>query len=156
MRVGTEPARAVLQRSRHPKTAESRRRARRGGVWARRFNGAAIRRRRRVVARAQATTRHQGFNGAAIRRRRRGFGEAGDVATRLGASTEPPSEDGGERSTVADGACPVCMLQRSRHPKTAERTGYRQQFVDLLNASTEPPSEDGGETRPSGTTWPTA
>ena len=86
------------------------------------------------------------------------------------ASTEPPSEDGGERKpcsaarradivlqrsrhpktaerwiALARGA-ELSPLQRSRHPKTAERGRLLPQLPEPRRASTEPPSEDGGET----------
>src|SRR5208282_3016159 len=61
------------------------------------------------------------------------------------ASTEPPSEDGGESKLATDVNELGSRLQRSRRPKTAERD-RRQRFPGRHRvASTEPPSEDGGE-----------
>src|SRR6185437_11250224 len=86
------------------------------------------------------------------------------------ASTEPPSEDGGEPRDLMTAERPRGALQRSRRPKTAERLsipsarpllrasfngaavrrrrrGDEVQSVagPVAPASTEPPSEDGGE-----------
>ena len=137
-----------LQRSRRPKTAESSRHARRARRAQRRFNGAAVRRRRRVEARLRS------------------------VAVRSHASTEPPSEDGGELAAASSTdragsrrfngaavrrrrrAAPrprasssgSSQLQRSRRPKTAERLSRSSaEVLGDRHASTEPPSEDGGE-----------
>ena len=88
---------------------------------------------------------HRRFNGAAIRRRRRD-GEAARLAHVLvKASTEPPSEDGGEGESQRSIAKRFGVLQRSRHPKTAESIAGGESGSHLSRASTEPPSEDGGE-----------
>ena len=85
------------------------------------FNGAAIRRRRRAVLPPSSHQLATRFNGAAIRRRRRASCSCSTIATHQSASTEPPSEDGGELVEL-DKAWSRCFaLQRSRHPKTAER-----------------------------------
>jgi len=160
----------MLQRSRRPKTAESSTRSCSGWPSSCSFNGAAVRRRRRVP--------HQVVGGVDLER----------------ASTEPPSEDGGEaivnkrdpqevallqrsrrpktaerahdhgaaerRTRCFNGAAVRrrrrvhpdfgedkrrTVLQRSRRPKTAERRGRHQGRRRGHQASTEPPSEDGGE-----------
>src|SRR6185437_7500787 len=145
------PRSRALQRSRRPKTAES-------------LRSRSSRRRRRPC-----------FNGAAVRRRRRGHPGASERGCRRVASTEPPSEDGGELGAglgvdersdasteppsedggeAAGGRCaaaPTCALQRSRRPKTAESRWAVGQHRRADVASTEPPSEDGGE-RVGGTT----
>jgi len=61
------------------------------------------------------------------------------------ASTEPPSEDGGERAALALRRPARCLLQRSRRPKTAESRDRLAMPATDWRASTEPPSEDGGE-----------
>ena len=137
---------AALQRSRHPKTAERRSSRALVAASAECFNGAAIRRRRRAqrksatssfvrrlqrsrhpktaesgTSRACTSLARRRFNGAAIRRRRRGVQGAAALRRRAAASTEPPSEDGGERTTPRASPRASPRLQRSRHPKTAER-----------------------------------
>jgi len=131
------------------------------------FNGAAVRRRRREGGRNQSAEVSTGFNGAAVRRRRRVGGGAQKAESRRVASTEPPSEDGGETESRPS-LTAISLLQRSRRPKTAESTCVflcsrriarfngaavrRRRRVRKTSpclwdqvASTEPPSEDGGE-----------
>ncbi len=61
------------------------------------FNGAAVRRRRRGGRGRGASQRSsRSFNGAAVRRRRRVLEPLHESRRALLASTEPPSEDGGE------------------------------------------------------------
>src|SRR6185437_4849984 len=67
----SSPSRRSLQRSRRPKTAESRRRRPIGGRASACFNGAAVRRRRRATSPGRSAAWRRGFNGAAVRRRRR-------------------------------------------------------------------------------------
>jgi len=62
------------------------------------------------------------FNGAAVRRRRRAVTDRG-LSLDLGASTEPPSEDGGEVGRLVRITMHLAALQRSRRPKTAESLG---------------------------------
>ena len=85
-----------------------------------RFNGAAVRRRRRGLAGPRSGARSPCFNGAAVRRRRRAPPRAGRRRRGTSASTEPPSEDGGEGSRLWIGRILDNLLQRSRRPKTAE------------------------------------
>ena len=136
----------VLQRSRHPKTAESPQATVQAAFGDPSFNGAAIRRRRRGVPVAEPDLLgSERFNGAAIRRRRRAQRGRGARGIRGGASTEPPSEDGGENAQVITGFAGFIPLQRSRHPKTAESLSGDPDRLGRAPASTEPPSEDGGE-----------
>ena len=88
---------AWLQRSRRPKTAESRLVAGAGG-W-----GKSPLQRSRRPKTAESARRLRAhptgagrFNGAAVRRRRRGPRPSTDRHLVVAASTEPPSEDGGE------------------------------------------------------------
>ena len=122
---GPEPFGGVmLQRSRRPKTAESRRHAEgaqsRSAVRAR-FNGAAVRRRRRG-----APTPERPYLAGTLQRSRRPKTAESPVERAVTArhgrrSTEPPSEDGGERLRRRSvGAPSAAKLQRSRRPKTAE------------------------------------
>ena len=94
---GWRPSLRSLQRSRRPKTAES----------STTFFVAIV-----AVLR---------FNGAAVRRRRRAGPDRLPAVPCPLASTEPPSEDGGERREDNPPARGGLGLQRSRRPKTAER-----------------------------------
>ena len=159
----------LLQRSRRPKTAERPPGGSPLGRWSPRFNGAAVRRRRRVIAGIDragevrvASTEPPSEDGGEQSRRSapRAHRPASteppsedggeEPATRRplpdpNASTEPPSEDGGETELQVMNPVALDLLQRSRRPKTAERFEAGKLRERLSKASTEPPSEDGGE-----------
>src|SRR5690606_19710240 len=107
-----------LQWGRLPKEAETARRAL-GTEGPARFNGAASRRRRRLLVLVLEAVEALGFNGAASRRRRR---RAHGLATAAGvqhASMGPPPEGGGDVK-LAGVAEPSARLQWGRLPKEAE------------------------------------
>ena len=164
-----QPA-AMLQRSRGPKTAE---RCRATGIPSAGdlgFNGAAVRRPRRVFglpfrwASYDPLQRSRGpktaerpalveaarpalrrFNGAAVRRPRRAARRGRREWARYPASTEPRSEDRGESLRAVPSATCLTTLQRSRGPKTAESGSRQSRQGKRQAASTEPRSEDRGE-----------
>ena len=105
-----------LQRSRHPKTAESRNGRMLGAHGAR-------------AASTEPPSEDGGETPAVL------LGHA-----QYHASTEPPSEDGGELGAAALQSLGALALQRSRHPKTAERCTGRtmKERTPMLQRSRHP------------------
>ena len=170
-----DPARArtSLQRSRRPKTAESSRRFVVESPACRGFNGAAVRRRRRgcpsrrarrlLIAALQRSRRPKTAErpqsigstapGSACASTEPPSEDGGELvaahARRVDeprASTEPPSEDGGEPPSRAT-STPVCDRASTEPPSEdgGERSSRDERRLRGDAASTEPPSEDGGE-----------
>ncbi len=81
------------------------------------FNGAAARTRRRGSQRQHAERRESRFNGAAARTRRR---EQSTPRPRIGASTGPPRERGGEGEALHHAHPTRDVLQRGRRANAAE------------------------------------
>ena len=96
-----------------------------------RFNGAAVRRRRKSAILLDATVETSRFNGAAVRRRRK-FPTCSIRANHTAASMGPPSEDGGNKKLNKMPAVSDCVLQWGRRPKTAEICLARRQWQDLF------------------------
>ena len=117
--VGGPPSKE-LQRSRHPKTAESR---------VRNLN---------LADNRNASTEPPSEDGG------EGLASISNVAL-LVASTEPPSEDGGE--STMDWLDRVRMTRFNGAAIRRRRRGLRAPGAEpiVYEASTEPPSEDGGE-----------
>ena len=106
---------AAIRRRRRARSSNHRAR------WAQRFNGAAIRRRRRERTQGLKRRGPQGFNGAAIRRRRRAEPGLSRRSAAACASTEPPSEDGGEGSRRIEAKSPAWQPVCECLPQGLER-----------------------------------
>ena len=109
------------------------------------FNGAAIRRRRRERKPFLQKKAGPGLQRSRHPKTAESDRDDGGRTAFEGASTEPPSEDGGEQRAVVVTDTTIDVLQRSRHPKTAESPRVPARARRRSGASTEPPSEDGGE-----------
>ena len=107
-----------LQWGRGPKTAETRP-AGAAEPGAERFNGAAVRRPRRLPNDVRIRLGYGGFNGAAVRRPRRPARGTSARTTSGDASMGPRSEDRGDLRAVHGKDVDV-VLQWGRGPKTAE------------------------------------
>ena len=110
----------LLQRSRRPRTTESRAATRGPRQPQTCFNEAVVRGRRRGTGRSQSGSHSRCFNEAVVRGRRRArLGGARDL--HVGdASTKPSSEDDGEVIVLRRSEAFSALLQRSRRPRTTE------------------------------------
>ena len=158
-----------LQRGRGPETAERHPPQRPPNTRSHSFNGAAVRRPRRVFRAQSGKPERRRFNGAAVRRPRRALeSNLRDLIDQLLQRGRGPetAESAERRMREATGRCgfngaavrrprrdkssfgrpgPRPLLQRGRGPETAESDGAAERHARRSGASTGPRSGDRGE-----------